>query len=114
MKSGGRQKGTPNKRTLLDVAANLAYAHVNPIMKLIEIADHKDASLELQTKIYAELAKYVAPQLKAIDHSSEDGTTSTGVHEIVVRVVKPAPHEEEPVVIATDKEPSTNITRLSH
>lgn len=114
-KFGGRQKGTPNKRSSIPVVQRLVDADLDPFLELVKIIRKPEASIELQTKILCELAQYVAPKRKAIDHSSEDGTaTAHGVHEIVVRVVKPTPIDEEQLPTIEHEPTSTNVTRLSH
>ena len=89
-KTGGRTKGTPNKRTIA-VIEKLAALGCDPIEGMAHIAMDTANPAELRGRMYAELAGYVAPKRKAIDVSSEDGTAASGVHEIVVRVVRPQP-----------------------
>ena len=45
-KIGGRTKGTPNKATLIRADDLLLKLDVNPIQKLIEIAESDEASLD--------------------------------------------------------------------
>ena len=45
-KTGGRQKGTPNKKTLLSADELLLRLDINPIEKLINIASSDEASVE--------------------------------------------------------------------
>jgi hypothetical protein len=68
-KTGGRQKGALNKRTLaaVDVQARLNALGCDPIEGMVRIAVNTKASLELRGKMFAELAQYVAPKRKAID-----------------------------------------------
>ena len=78
-KTGGRQAGTPNKRTL-DVIANLEALGCDPIEGMARIAMDQGNSPELRGKMFAELAGYVAPKRKAIDHDLPDaGSTPLGV-----------------------------------
>jgi len=44
-KLGGRKKGSKNKNTLLKVDEVLLNANINPIEKLIAIAESKEASI---------------------------------------------------------------------
>ena len=71
-KTGGRVKGTKNKRTE-DVIATMNARGFNPIEMLIEIAveakDKKDVNVCLQA--CKELAQYVAPKRKAIEMTAE-------------------------------------------
>lgn len=95
---GGRAKGTPNKITT-DVAAKLAAIGCDPLLGMAHIAMDESVPIEVRLRGYSELAKYVSPQRKAVDHTSSDGTASTGPHEIVVRVVKPTETQEIPITI---------------
>lgn len=65
IKTGGRQKGTPNKRTqeLLDKLRELNF---DPLENLVVIANDETTSTELKVKINIELLNYVYPKRKAI------------------------------------------------
>ena len=65
-KTGGRRKGTPNKRTQ-QVAELLLELDCDPIRGMAEIAANKRHPIELRAKMYAELAHYVHPKRKAVD-----------------------------------------------
>ena len=69
-KTGGRQAGTPNRATA-DVIAKLEALGCDPIEGMARIAMDEGNSPELRGKMYAELACYIAPKRKAIDHSSD-------------------------------------------
>ena len=119
IKSGGRQKGTPNKINA-EVAARLAGLGCDPIEGMVKIAlrececptcqgtlrakytlgpvgiyldpdsgkmmtcrtcwgTGKEPILpELRGKMFAELAQYIAPKRKAIEHSPGDGVSKGG------------------------------------
>lgn len=67
-KTGGRKKGTPNKKTseLMQILGSF-----NPVETLKEIiARTKDDAL--QAKICLDLLKYLYPQRKAIEMNAED------------------------------------------
>ena len=64
-KIGGRKKGTPNKITLIKADDLLLELNVNPIQKLIEIAESDEATLDQRINCYKEIAKYTYPRLKA-------------------------------------------------
>ena len=66
-KTGGRQAGTPNKRTL-DVIATLQALGCDSIEGMARIAMDQGNSPELRGRMFAEFAGYVAPKRKAIDH----------------------------------------------
>ena len=63
-KIGGRKKGTPNKVTLIRADDLLLKLDVNPIQKLIEIAESDEASIDQRINCYKEIAKYTYPRLK--------------------------------------------------
>jgi hypothetical protein len=86
-KTGGRTKGTPNRRTA-DVVGKLAALGCDPIDGMARIAMDEENAVELRARMYAELAGYVAPKRKAIDHSSKDGSINEPL-EIMVKVVRP-------------------------
>ena len=63
-KIGGRKKGTPNKVTLIKADDLLLEMDVNPIQRLIEIAESDEASIDQRINCYKEIAKYTYPRLK--------------------------------------------------
>ena len=63
-KIGGRKKGTSNKVTLIRADDLLLELDINPIQKLIEIAESDEASLDQKINCYKEIAKYTYPRLK--------------------------------------------------
>ena len=71
-KIGGRKKGMPNKVTLIKADDLLLELGVNPIQKLIEIAESDEATLDQRINCYKEIAKYTYLRLKlqelAISH----------------------------------------------
>lgn len=75
-KSGGRKKGTPNKKTkeLIEVLGSF-----NPLEKLKDIYASTD-DIALQAKICLDLLKYIYPQRKAVELDSE---TITGINIVV-------------------------------
>jgi len=66
-KLGGRQKGIPNKKTLLKAADLLLDLGINPIQRLIEIAESDEATIDHRINCYKEIAKYTYPKLKSQD-----------------------------------------------
>ena len=67
-KTGGRQKGTPNKKTkeLIEILGAF-----NPAEKLKEVFKNTNDD-NLKAKICLDLLKYIYPQRKAIDFQSEE------------------------------------------
>jgi len=64
-KMGGRKRGTKNKKTLLAADELLLKLDINPIEKLISIAESSDSSIEQQIRCWQEVAKYTYPKLKS-------------------------------------------------
>jgi hypothetical protein len=72
----GRPKGALNKRTL-DVIEKLAALDCDPIAGMALIAMNEKNPVELRGRMYSELAQYVAPKRKAMEHSGDAGTIET-------------------------------------
>ena len=66
-KVGGRKQGSKNKKTLLGADELLLRLNINPIEKLIHIAESDVASVEQQIRCWQEVAKYTYPKLKSQD-----------------------------------------------
>lgn len=69
-KTGGRVAGTPNKRTM-DIQQRLDELKCDPIEGMATIAMNADNAPELRGRMFSELAQYVAPKRKAIEHAIE-------------------------------------------
>ena len=83
-KTGGRQKGTRNKRTSeLTELLEKQFPGYDPVVQLAGFANDEANELALRAQCAKEVAKYVRPQLKAIEHSTQAGgmniVWSTGV-----------------------------------
>ena len=78
-KLGGRKPGTPNKHPRASVEETLARMGCDPIEGLATIAMDEEIETGLRLKAYAELAKYVHPQKKAMELSNPEG------QELVIR-----------------------------
>ena len=70
-KTGGRNVGTPNRRTQ-DIQALLTRIGCDPIEGMARIAMDTQHPVEVRARMYAELAGYVAPKRKAIQLDSGD------------------------------------------
>jgi hypothetical protein len=78
-KIGGRIKGTKNKKSLLSINDLLLESGVNPIQKLIEIAQSNDASVEQQIRCWQEVAKYSYPKFQALNIRETQEQVITGI-----------------------------------
>src|SRR5680860_744823 len=74
---GGRQKGTPNKRTAA-VTETLKALGCDPIEGMARIAMDEKVEIAVLARMYQELAQYVAPKRKAIEITGEDGDAIKG------------------------------------
>lgn len=91
--AGGAPKGNTNRKgkpakMSADIAARLAKLNCDPIEGMATIAKDAYAAGELAIagKMYAELAQYVAPKLRAIEHSGEGGgAIGIRIERVVVR-----------------------------
>ncbi len=79
---GGRQKGTPNRKTT-EIGALLDSMGCNPIEGMAKIANNPKTTPELRGKMYGELAQYVYPKRKAVEHTGPDGGPVGGRLEVV-------------------------------
>jgi hypothetical protein len=61
-----------NKRTR-DVVDKLAALGCDPIAGMARIAMNKKNPVALRARMFAELARYVAPKRKAVEHSADGG-----------------------------------------
>jgi len=82
-KSGGRQKGTPNKKTLIKADDLLLELGVNPIQRLIEIAESDLTSIDQKINCYKTIAQYTYPKLKAQEILVDAKSSMPTVIEIV-------------------------------
>src|SRR6266850_3764513 len=70
---GGRQKGTINKSTA-SVQETLRRLKCDPIEGMARLALDDKNSAELRGKMFGELAQYLWPKRKAVEHSGPGGT----------------------------------------
>ena len=73
-KTGGRKKGTVNKtkQTLLDMIQE-KHPGWHPVTAMAELAQDESIEMNHRVTCYKEVAKYVAPQLKAVEHNVTAG-----------------------------------------
>lgn len=73
-KTGGRQKGTPNKDTkaLCDRIAE-RYPGWDPVEAMAEIARDEQNDVMIRLAALKEIAQYIHPKRKAIEHTGKDG-----------------------------------------
>ncbi len=89
-KTGGRTKGTPNRRSQT-VAEKLEALGCDPIEGMAKIAMDRKNRIELRAQMYKELAQYVAPRRKAVEIEDEEpgrfqvGDARERVYELINR-----------------------------
>ncbi len=71
-KTGGRAKGTPNKKSA-EVRDLLLSLGCDPVTGMARIAMNTTNPPELRGRMYSELAQYMWPKRKAIEVSGEAG-----------------------------------------
>ena len=77
-KTGGRSKGTPNKKTE-ELAQRLADIGCDPVEGMAIIAMDEGNPPELRGRMYAELAQYLYPKRRATEIRTDDGWAACGV-----------------------------------
>jgi len=85
-KIGGRKKGTHNKKTLIRADELLLQLDINPIQKLIELAESDGATIDHKINCYKEIAKYTYPKHRSQDVRIENQQEYPNV--IKVKVVR--------------------------
>ena len=83
-KTGGRQKGTPNKRTQALIAAiNEVCPDYDPVIAMAVIANDEGQDLSLRVQCHKEVAQYIHAKRKALEVDIEGGL-DIGVREVNV------------------------------
>jgi hypothetical protein len=72
VKTGGRRAGTPNRCTA-EVKQTLDALGCDPLEGAARIAVSESQPMALRAMMYRELAQYVAPKRKALEHTRRDG-----------------------------------------
>jgi len=72
MKTGGRQKGTPNRRTQ-QLIERLEELDVDPVEGLAQILKEPTVTADTRRAIYLELLQYLFPKRKAVEHAAPNG-----------------------------------------
>ena len=83
-KTGGRKKGTPNKRTqaLLDAIGDVCPDY-DPVVSMAIIANDVTQELSIRVQCHKEVAQYVHPKRKALEVDMQ-GSMDIGVREVNV------------------------------
>lgn len=76
-KTGGRQKGTPNKRT--DVLAICEAKGLDVFASMVEIAK-SEPDVGIRFSVLKELAQYIAPKRRQVEVETGEGGLDLNVH----------------------------------
>lgn len=71
-KTGGRQKGTPNKASAERVA-EIAAAGITPLEYMLQVMRDPDAEPQRRDDMGKAAAPYVHPKLAAVEHTGREG-----------------------------------------
>ena len=70
-KSGGRQKGTPNRRNKIDVYGSLEERGIDLVDEILKSLEECNEPAD-RLHAYFKLLEYCAPKFRAIDHPIDD------------------------------------------
>jgi len=84
-KTGGRVKGTPNKRTQ-DLTERLAELGCDPVEGMARLAMDPNSSPDLKGRMYAELAQYVYPKRRAVEQTVIEPKDEMTEEEILAQI----------------------------
>lgn len=96
--NAGRKKGSLN-RVNPSAAERLAELGCDPLQGMALIAANKKNPVEVRGRMYAELAKYRYPQLKAIEHTGNvSGQVQVDIRAALMQVVAKLPEDARALV----------------
>jgi hypothetical protein len=85
-KTGGRQKGTPNKnRTALLAKLDEAFPSYDPLLALVEIAQDTETDLSMRVECHKTLASYIYPKMRTVEPAVFDEQAP-----VVIEIVNPS------------------------
>ena len=85
-KTGGRQKGTPNKnRTALLAKLDEAFPSYDPLLALVEIAQDTETDLSMRVECHKTLASYIYPKMRTVEPAVFDEHAP-----VVIEIVNPS------------------------
>ena len=73
-----RPAGTPNKnKQALIALLEARYPGYQPVVSMAEIANDMDNDLQMRFNAHKEVAQYIVPKLKAVEHTGNIDSTIT-------------------------------------
>lgn len=95
MRTGGRKRGTPNRRTQ-EVQQKLDELGCDPIEGMARMALDPTNTPELRARLFSELAQYVAPKRKAIETATSESQAvifNIGIRREYSRLIADTPYQ---------------------
>lgn len=90
----GRRKGVPNRnkaelaeRVKAKIQERFGIEDYDPVTAMAEIANDPEADVALRMRAHAEVAQYLAPKRRAIEHTGEDGAPIEVKMEVVDKLI---------------------------
>ena len=84
-KTGGRQKGTPNKnRTALLAKLEDSFPTYDPLLSLVEIAQDPETDLSMRVDCHKTLASFIYPKMRTAEPAVIDEQAP-----VVIEIVNP-------------------------
>lgn len=72
--NAGRKEGSRNRKSLeLETLLQKKFPNYDPVISMVEIANDKKVDMSLRLAAHKEIAKYLRPQLKAIELTGQGG-----------------------------------------
>ena len=85
-KTGGRQKGTPNKnRAALIAKLDDAFPSYDPLLALVEIAQDPETDQSMRVDCHKTLASYIYPKMRTAEPAIVDEQAR-----VVIEIVNPS------------------------
>ena len=85
-KTGGRQKGTPNKnRTALLAKLDDTFPSYDPLLALVEIAQDPETDLSMRVDCHKTLASYIYPKMRTAEPAIVDEQAP-----VVIEIINPS------------------------
>lgn len=85
-KTGGRQKGTPNKnRAALMAKLDNAFPSYDPLLALVEIAQDPETDLSMRVDCHKTLASYIYPKMRTPEPAVADNALP-----VVIEIIEPS------------------------
>ena len=96
-KTGGRNKGTPNKdKQALRERLSALYPDYDPILAMVEMANDEALEPSMRLDCHKTIANYIHPKMRSIEHIIEDEPQP-----ISITIVKPESTSEPRITLGS-------------